>query len=222
MTTYTLVNRSLANATINGVTGAVYTADANGYITGVAQLDVLALMAAGWSYAKSTDNDTANGLTATPLRFSEFKNTDGSALAASAASGKFGQSITLGTSQFMVSEAANNNTKTDDAICEYVLPPNYVAGQNITVTVNASITGSGTLSTKTANIKAYLNANNGTQGSNLGPGASAITAAGADIAFVIAGSGLAPGNKLTFELETVLTETASSNMVANINSVRVS
>jgi hypothetical protein len=210
----TLQNRAQANATVNGVSSATYVADADGVITSVNQ--------PGWRYQTSSDNDTATGLAPTPLRFSEFKNTDGSALAAAAAAGKFGQSITLGTSQYLVSEAANNNTKTDDAICEYVLPANYVAGANLTVTVNASITGSGTLSTKTANVKAYLNANNGTQGSNLGSGAAAITAAGADIAFTITGTTLTPGAKLTFELETVLTETASSNMVANINSVRVS
>jgi len=166
---------------------------------------------------------SANGLLgSTPIKLADFKNADGSALAAAAAAGKFGQSITLGTSAFLVSESANNNTKTDDAIFEYVLPAWYKAGQNITVTTNCSITGAGTLSTKTVQVKAYRAANDGTEGANLGPAAQAMTAAGADVAHTITGTTLNPGDKVTFELETVLTETASSGMVANINSVRIS
>lgn len=223
MTTFTLINRNLANGTINGVTGATYAVDAAGEVTGVAQLDVQALLTSGFRMTAPSDNDAPNGLTATPVPLRDFRNTDGSILAAAAASGKFGWSITLGTSAHLVSEAANNNTKTDDAVTEYVLPANYIAGQNITVTVNASITGSGTLSTKTAQIKAYRTAKDGTQGSDIGPGAAtAMTAAGADVAFAVTGTTLNPGDRLVFELETVLTETASSNMTANINSVRVS
>jgi hypothetical protein len=165
----------------------------------------------------------ANGLFPTTLRFADFKNLDGSALAAAASAGKFGQTVTLGTAQRLVSEAANSNTKTDDAVVEYILPQAYIAGQGVTATVNASITGAGTLTTKTAQIKAYRVAADGSMGADIGPGAGvAITAGGADIPFAIAGATLNPGDKLLLEIETVLTETAASNMVANINSVRIS
>lgn len=165
----------------------------------------------------------SNGLFETKLNLMAARNSDGSTIAASAAAGKFGLAITLGTSFALASESANNNTKTDVALWEYVLPPTYKSDQDITVTVNASITGAGTLSTKTAQIKAYKTASDGTQGADIGPGsASAMTAAGADVAFTVTGTGLVAGDKLVFSLTTILTESASSGMVANINSVRVS
>jgi hypothetical protein len=175
------------------------------------------------NFLLSAQTEAANGLFATPLNLLAARNADGSVVAAGASAGKFGYAVALATSFAMASESANNNTKTDDCLFEYVLPAWYVAGQNVTVTVNASITGSGTLSTKTAQIKAYRTASNGTQGADIGPGsASAMTAGGADVAFTITGTTLNPGDKIVLELETVLIETASSGMVANINSVRVS
>jgi hypothetical protein len=165
----------------------------------------------------------ANGLTATALRMLEWKNTDGTTLAAAASSGKFGMTITLATAAFLLGEVANTNTKTDDAIIEFVLPHNYVAGTNITVTVNASVNGAGTPGTKTAQIFAYKTASDGTQAADIGPGAtSAITVAGADITFTITGTTLNPGDRLMLKLEVVLQETGGTNINAKVNSVRVS
>jgi hypothetical protein len=204
--------------------GATYTSDTHGIITGVAQADVSDMINMGCrQQVASTQAAGANGLMPAPLALSHFRNADGSTVAAAAAAGKFGYSITLGTSFGLIGEAANNNTKTDDAIVEFVLPPWYLAGQNLTVTVNAKLTGAGTPGTKTAQIKAYRTASDGTQGADIGPGAaSAITAAGADIAFTVTGTTLNPGDRLVFELEAVLQETASSNLDVVIDSVRVS
>jgi hypothetical protein len=178
----------------------------------------------GTSGLLSTQTQGANGLFATALPMLGWKNPAGTNLAAAASAGLFGMTITPATAMFLITEVANNNTKTDDAIQEFILPPWYVAGTNLTVTVNASIViGGGTLSTKTAQIKAYRTASDGTQGADIGPGsASAITVAGADIAFTITGTTLNPGDRVLFELETVLTETASSAVHGQINSVRVS
>jgi hypothetical protein len=203
--------------------GTTYIPDANGNISAAAGQDIIDLLDDGCTFAGSSQLQGASGLYPMGLRLSEFKNADGSALAASAAAGKFGYAITLGTNFYLVSEAANSNTKTDDAIFEYVLPASYVKGQNLTVTVNASITGSGTLSTKTAQIKAYRCGTGGTQGADIGPGAATeMTAAGADVTFTITGTTLNPGDKVVFLLETVLTETAASAMTAHINSIRLS
>jgi hypothetical protein len=208
--------------------GATYTTDSSGNlgvagVIGVAAIDVGDLLNDGCGFAGSSQAQGANGLYAAPIRFAEFKNTDGSVLAAAASAGKFGYGITLGTSFNLVSEAATSNTKTDDALFEYILPANYVKGSNRTVTVNASTSGAGTLSVKTAQIKAYRIAADGTSGADIGPGATqAITSAGADITFAVTGTTLNPGDKLLLELETVLTETAASATFAKINSVRVS
>lgn len=197
--------------------GTEYTADGDGLITSViAGNDLSDLLAGGCTILKG-------GSLVQYLGLLNFKNSDGSTIAAAASSGKFGIAITLGTSFALASESANNNTKTDVALIEYVIPDTYIAGTNLTVTVNASITGSGTLTTKTAEIKAYKTAADGTQGSNISAtGATAMTAAGADIAYTITGTTLSPGDKVVLSLTVILTETASSGMVANINSIRVS
>jgi hypothetical protein len=212
--------------------GTTYTTDSSGnlgvlaagvFTSGILAVDVTDLLNDGCGFAGSSQAQGATGLYATPIRLSEFKNTDGSALAAAASSGKFGYGITLGTGFNLVSEAANSNTKTDDAVFEYILPSNYVKGQNLTVTVNASTSGSGTLSVKTAQIKAYRIGTDGTSSADIGPGATqAITSAGADITFAVTGTPLNPGDRVLLQLETVLTETAASATFAKINSVRVS
>ena len=223
MSTFTLQNRSQAYAIINGVTSSTYTADADGVITGVNQLDVLALLGAGWTLA---GNDTATGLPATGIQIPLLggRNTDGSVIAAAAASGKFGCAITLGTSECLVGEAAESNTKTDDALFEFRVPDNYVAGANLTATVNAQVIGTGTPGTKTVQIKAYAKANVGTLGANIGPGAAtAITTSAADYSFTITGANLVAGQLLVLELESVLQETGgSATITTQVNSLRVS
>jgi hypothetical protein len=204
--------------------GARYTSDANSVVASVAQADIDDMLAMGCKHTMpSLQTAAANGLTATPMALTGFKNADGSVLAAAASAGKFGYSVSLGTSFALTGEAANNNTKTDDAIAEYVLPSWYVAGTDLTVTVNAELTGAGTPGTKTAQIFAYRTAADGAQGDDIGPAvASAITAAGADIAFAIDGATLNPGDRVILKLEVVLQETAVSDLTALVNSVRVS
>lgn len=220
-----LQNRSYANATIIGHSGNAYTVDANGFITVTAQDDVLPLQSLGFVTAGSSNNDTATGLPSSTINIPILgaRNTDGSVLAASAASGKFGVSITLGTSEALVGEAAQGNTKTDNALYEFRLPDNFVAGASPTVTINASYSGSGTAGTKTVAAAAYRKANAGTQGSNLvSASASTITTSAADYTFAVAGSTLNPGDVLVIEVTTVMQETGgSATLTAQVNSVRV-
>jgi hypothetical protein len=177
------------------------------------------------TFKLSANAPGANGLVPTPLRLTDGKTTGGAALAAAATGGAFGYAITLGTSFAIAGEVSNNSSKTDDALFEYVLPEGYIAGQNLTVTVNAAIStaGSPTYATKTVQIKCYPCTNAGVLSADAGPGtATAITVAGADVTFTITGTGLTPGQRLIFELETILHDTAGVACNTVINSVRVS
>lgn len=155
-----------------------------------------------------------------------IKNLDGSTLATSAGAGVFGISTTATFGSpgqlSLVTEVANNNTKTDSCEFEVVLPVNYVAGSAISVNVGQKITiGSGTLSVKSLTVDAFLVAADGTVGSNLGPAGQTLTNAGGVLNFAITPTGLVAGNKLLIQMQTVLTETAASAVHANLTSVTV-
>jgi hypothetical protein len=96
------------------------------------------------------------------------KNSDGSSLAVSAAAGKFGISVTAGTSEYLLSEAANSNTKTDIVLLETMLPVTFIPGSNVTLSVNCNYNlGSGTVGTHTLTAAAYLLSDLGTMGSTI-------------------------------------------------------
>src|SRR6185503_2577935 len=94
-----------------GVTGIVqasksqttYTIGSDGSIN-AALADVDDLLSAGFTLANRTSN-SANGLPTTVIPWTAFRNADGSALAAAAAAGKFGQTVTLGTVHKLISES---------------------------------------------------------------------------------------------------------------------
>lgn len=150
-------------------------------------------------------------------------NTDGTVLTASASAGKFGKAWTFGTSESLVTEAANSNTKTDAVVFEHIVPDSYAAASNPSIIGNWSITiGSGTLSVKTLAFDVRKVADDGTQGSNLvTTAATASTSNSAtDYTFAMNGATLNPGDRLQIKATIVLTETGASNVTANLNSVR--
>lgn len=185
--------------------------------------DVPGLIAAGFTMADRTSN-AATGIPTIRLPLLNGKNSDGSVVAAAAASGKFGATMTIGTSEVLLSEVANNNAKSDTVFYELSLPANYVAAQDLTLTVNGNYTiGGGTLSVKTLTATAYKMADAGTHGSNLiATAAATVPAAAGDMAFVITGTTLSPGDRVGIKLVMALTETASSNVTGQINSLRLS
>lgn len=212
----------------SGTTGTVqgtsqsYTIGADGTIA-ADQKDVVALIRAGFTMADRQSN-SANGIPVTRIPVMNGKNVDGTTLAASAASGKFGLAITAGTSENLAGEAAQNNTKTDSAMFEIPLPYNYVAGQNLTVTANAKIAGTGTPGTKTIDMNAYAKTDAGVEGADLIAGAAQnLTTSNADYAFVVDGTNLHPGDVLVVTVTTVLQETGNvATINTQINSVRIS
>jgi|GEM_PF-5903015 len=204
-----------------GASGTSYTIGTDGSISANIA-DVLALEAAGFTQANRTSN-SANGLSAANLPLFHFKNADGTTLAAAAAAGKFGLTETIGTGENLVTEAANNNAKSDAAIFQHVLPANYVAAQDLSLVVNQQIViGSGTLSVKTLTPDVRKKSTDGTVGANLASVAQNMTNAAGDLTFTITGATLSPGDILVGQLTAAITETAASAVTAKINSVRIS
>lgn len=152
------------------------------------------------------------------------RNTDGSALAAAPSAGKFGVAITLGTSAAVIGETSNNTTVTDDLLLDFVMPSDYVAGANFPVTVNAAIVtaGSPTYATKTLQVKAYRVTTAGVMSADLSVGgAQVITPAGADLVWTVTGTTINPGDRLVFEVEGILHDTAGVACHIAVNSLRV-
>lgn len=187
--------------------------------------DVLALLNAGFTQANRTSN-SSNGLAATPLPLITGKNADGTTLAAAASSGKFGLASTPGTSEVLSGEAATNNTKTDSVVFEHVLPANYVAAQDVILTVdNRIIIGTGVAGgTKTLTATAYKKAADGTESANLiATAAATLTNNIVASAFTITGTTLNPGDNIVIKLVAALQETGGTNPInAEIESVTLS
>lgn len=163
-----------------------------------------------------------SGLIPQHLPVTDAKAATGVGLAAAPAAGVFGLSVTPGTSARLTGETATAGTVTDNALFELVLPANYVAGKDITVTVDAQSAGAGTITTETVDLKAYLVADNGSMGADLiAAAAKAITQVATGYAFTIPGAGLVPGDHLMLELTAVITTSAGSAN-SQINSVKVS
>lgn len=190
-----------------------------------AQSLVAALQAAlNEVYARTggTASLPANGMIATRLFLTGAKTSAGVPMTATPGAGSHGVSMNAGTSVGLVGESTSASSVTDTALFETVLPPNYVPGQPLTLTVNAQQQGAGTVTVKTINVNAYVIGNNGAHGPDLiGVSAKTITNAAADYAFTVAGATLAPGATILFKLTTVVTTSAGAANVL-INSVRVS
>jgi hypothetical protein len=200
---------------IIGRSGTIYTPNAAGQITVTSYGDVDAFVNAGFTIVPS-------GVTPTILTLVSGKNANGSVLVTTGASaGNFTAALTAGTSQALNGEAAQGNTKTDTVAFEFVLPATYVAGNSLTITVNASYSGSGTAGTKTVAAAAYLEAAAGTMGSTLvATSAQTITTSNAAYAFTVAGSTLAPGSRVLITVTTVMQETGgSASLTAQLTSV---
>lgn len=215
-TTRTLYSTAYAIFSTRG--GTRYTADANGVIVNVTTNDARDLVNAGASYIPIVGGD---GLVTTTFRLTDGLTPAGIGMAVSPAAGVFGISSTLGTSLGLLGEIATSNTKTDDVLFEHPLPSSYVAGQNLSVAINAQTKGAGTAGTATLAVKAYRIASDGTQGASIGAVAQAITGVAAVYTFAITGTTLNPGDRVGVEVETVIQETTGGNLQSQINSIKV-
>jgi len=153
-------------------------------------------------------------------------NSDYTVLTATSAAGKFQLAGAVGTATNLLGEGAQNNTKTDIVLYEFVLPPDYIAAANVTLTANVQrVVAGGTTLTTTIDCETWKIADDGTAGSDIC--ATAVTSftntTAGDKAFTITGTTLSPGDRLLFRLTGVATEADNAGTVkVQINSVRVS
>jgi hypothetical protein len=172
-----------------------------------------------------TVTDLSTGITVpAALPLTGARNSDLTTVDATGGVGKWKFTATIGTSAYLASEAAQGNTKTDTAVWEYVLPPEYIPARDLTITVNSLYSGTGTAGTKTAVAQVYRLASDGTSGANLVTTAAATTTtSAADYTFAATGTTLSPGDRIQVVAVGVIQETAGVNpLTARINSVRVS
>jgi hypothetical protein len=142
-------------------------------------------------------------------------------LTVTATGGAMGITRVAGTSYVLVGEASSSSAKTDKCMWEINLPDTYNAGANIPVAVNASITGSGTLTAASCTIiLAAYTENTGVETAVTVTPSTGIqmTAAGANMNWVISGTGLIAGQRMVLEL-TMLVTSASGANTGTINKV---
>lgn len=140
--------------------------------------------------------------------------------AAGTPAGTVGVSRTAGTSLQLLGEATSSSAKTNKALFEFNLPDTYVAGANIPVTVNAVVTGSGTLTTvsTTMAVAAYTETN-GVEAALTVSAAQQIPATtAANLSFTVTGTNLVPGQHVAVELVMLVTSSSGAN-TGTINSV---
>lgn len=151
------------------------------------------------------------GLIPTPLSMTGMRTAAGLMMTASASGTNFGLTYTPGTTAILIGTATSSSTTGDTAAIDIVLPPNYIAGTNITLTAGCYYTNtSSTASVHTMAAAAYLNTNAGLQGSTLiatGAQTCPITTSALQT-FTITGATLVPGSLLTLTFTAAVTNGA--------------
>jgi len=152
------------------------------------------------------------------------RNSDFTPVDTTGGAGKYKIFATLGTSISLQGENAQANTKTTTAVFDFTLPSTYIPGRDITVTINANTTGTGTAGTRTVVARVYRIASDGTSSADLVTTAAlTVTGAAADYAFAATGTTFAAGDRLQVSVVGVTQETDGTNTLSSvINSVRVS
>lgn len=162
------------------------------------------------------------GTASVPLRtlaLTTARADTGAVLTASATGGAMGISRTAGTSFALVGEATSSSAKTDKALWEFNIPDSYIAGSNISVQVNAQITGTGTLTIASCTITpSFYTEASGVETAGMISAAQQMVAAGSTLTFTITGTGLAVGQHCVLELVMLITSASGAN-TGQINSV---
>lgn len=165
------------------------------------------------------------GLTVTPLPLVGMKTVAGLQMTGSASSTNWGLVYTPATGNYLTGTATSSGSTSNVASFDIVLPPNYIAGTNVTLKVACYYTNSSsTASVHTMAAAAYLNDPAlGTQGSTLIATTAQtcpITTATAQ-SFTITGTSLVPGSYLTLTFSAAVTNAGGASTefltAANIN-----
>lgn len=163
-------------------------------------------------------------LTTARLPLYGARNVDGLAIAVSGvASGAFLYALTPGTSNTLTGHNAQNAAATDTAVFTAMVPAGHVTGDNLSVIVKASVTGSGTLGACTLTASVYRVLDTGAHSANLcATTAPTLVAAATDYTFTVTGTTLSPGDLISIKLVMLITETANTVINGVISGVRLS
>lgn len=133
--------------------------------------------------------------------------------AAGTPAGTVGVSRTAGTSLTLVGEATSSSAKTDKVMFEFNVPDTYVAGTSFPVTVNASVSGSGTLTAASTTITlAAYSETDGVEAALTVSGAQQIVAAGSNLVFTVTPtSAISPGRRIVLEVTLLVTSSSGAN-----------
>lgn len=165
---------------------------------------------------------SVNTAKVSPVRLQDFKLSTLLELAATADGTNHGLSAgTHGSaSPHLVGSAANNNSKTEVSRVLAVVPPDYVAGEDLTLRIHCRVDGDAAVG-QTVDAEVFVGDKELGIGSDLAsPAAQAIPNAWGDVDFAVDGSGLTPGSVLDIELTTVVNDTGGTlNKAAQIGDV---
>ena len=167
-----------------------------------------------------------DALQAYRIPLSSVLGADGADLAITETAGDFYRSI--GTNQLLIlGEVSNGTVGADTEVSvgwfEFQLPPEYVAGGDISIRAGVDVVGAGALGTCTIDFSAYLQDKTaGTVGSDLvSTAAQNISATAALKTFVVTPTGLVAGDLLIIKMTTSVDNTNSTAIQAQISGLEV-
>lgn len=150
------------------------------------------------------------------LALTDAKSDGGIALTGTAVtSGAMAVARTAGTSLELSGFPTSSGASTNTAMWEFSLPSTYPAGAAIPLEVQASISGSGTLTAASCTLTPvlYTESQAGVEAvaGAVTPAAGTIAAAGSVLDFSIAGAGLTPYQRVALELTMLVTSSSGAN-----------
>ena len=129
-------------------------------------------------------------------------------------------------SAYIVGVVADGTTRTSTLMFEFVLPPEYIAGADVQLVVNAHyIDEDGTVGTRTIDMLAYEMSTAAVASAIRTTSTQNFTATAADYTFSdITTTNLVPGDKILFAVRMILQDSGGSDgdqLTSRINSIRV-
>ena len=167
------------------------------------------------SFLTTTGQSATTGLFATPLQMNAMKTVAGLQMTGSASSTNWGLVYTPATGTYLTGTATSSGSSSNVASYDFVLPPWYIAGTNVTVKVACSYTDSSSSATvHTIAAAAYLNNTTaGTQGATLIATAAQVCpiTTAAQQTFTITGTTLVPGSYLSLTFSAAMTNAGGAS-----------
>jgi len=154
------------------------------------------------------------------------RNVAGTSVAASAATATdFISVLNNNNAPDLTGTNAQNNTKANNALFEVILPDDYKAGTDITVSIGSGYSASGgTTITATVDLVATIQGDTGTAAADIcATAAQAIALTIAEKSFTLTGTTLTPGARLMLKVTTSVQEAGNTGTAAgHVYGVRLS